>query len=663
MSLIPSIEESQDNFPEAPSGIVINIHDWKNRRQQHQKMLMGMPVLPIWYHPRRKSLIPIGSIMVDSLRHEADKNKIDFIKWLGTKHDAGLQTDLGLSPEQTRNMRDTGQPPRGFDVHHRMPLGGCATPEMMRVANDFSNLVLIRIDHEHKAIHDFLDPQITHHKTPHIVMLPVPIGYWQKPHAFEHTQSADKQEFELFCDYEIKSGTALGFALAAARTAHISLPKRQPDHIYFESSAKILMTAYPSRHRYTSSSPKRTNNQQEKKINHDVVHGKAGYIKSLATEHHNAIVHAFNLSNHEIEDMKNRGKLPSRLCLYAPHPVPQKSPDINDSTTDYSKTHILTTSTIKRELQHQFRKQFRNAKKGTIVHYIQPVFMNPWFSNKEEMPNQEDLKNVIERKSIIYKLSNNDIDVAAIYENFYAIEQNENNNKTPEIIKEKSKKRKKHNPRPRPRILTPYIACQIEIPAPRSTISPPKQQKPTITTASQITPSPPTVKAPENPSPEQRFVRWVATQYGEQMRHDLDLNNADLQLMREKGRLPRHLIVMHQIPLRACGDDTVRDEYDHFDNMVILPTHMQARFSKIIKNQVSGMQPGTQKIIDLPIIPGYWPQKMLPSERDSRGKILLDGYMENMREHNTALYRLMEAVPSYLAPKRTAQPALRLPMP
>lgn len=57
----------------------------------------------------------------------------------------------GISPEAIARMASTGKTPAGYHIHHRLPLDDGGT-------NAFDNLILIRDDVEHRAVHGYYNP-------------------------------------------------------------------------------------------------------------------------------------------------------------------------------------------------------------------------------------------------------------------------------------------------------------------------------------------------------------------------------------------------------------------------------------------------------------------------------------------------------------------------
>ncbi|GAB5390362.1 MAG: hypothetical protein Alpg2KO_33300 [Alphaproteobacteria bacterium] len=60
---------------------------------------------------------------------------------------------LGVTYKQMQVMSEKGRSPVGFNVHHKLPIGGGGT-------NDFANLCFIRNDPFHQEIHKHLDTQL-----------------------------------------------------------------------------------------------------------------------------------------------------------------------------------------------------------------------------------------------------------------------------------------------------------------------------------------------------------------------------------------------------------------------------------------------------------------------------------------------------------------------
>ncbi|OFW82643.1 MAG: hypothetical protein A2018_08025 [Alphaproteobacteria bacterium GWF2_58_20] len=74
-----------------------------------------------------------------------------FASHLATHHAEKLRI-LGIPEEQITIMRDRGEGPEGYNIHHKIPLHAGGT-------NDFSNLILMRAD-LHCHLHRFVDAKI-----------------------------------------------------------------------------------------------------------------------------------------------------------------------------------------------------------------------------------------------------------------------------------------------------------------------------------------------------------------------------------------------------------------------------------------------------------------------------------------------------------------------
>lgn len=81
---------------------------------------------------------------------EFNKVRPAFLKQLANRHANELRA-AGIAQAAIDRMASNGRPPDGYQVHHRIPLddGG---------DNSFSNLILIRDDVEHRAIHGRFNP-------------------------------------------------------------------------------------------------------------------------------------------------------------------------------------------------------------------------------------------------------------------------------------------------------------------------------------------------------------------------------------------------------------------------------------------------------------------------------------------------------------------------
>lgn len=73
-----------------------------------------------------------------------------WIKEIATQRAAELE-GAGISLEAIARMVETGKAPAGYHVHHRLPLDDGGT-------NAVNNLILIRDDVEHRAVHGYYNP-------------------------------------------------------------------------------------------------------------------------------------------------------------------------------------------------------------------------------------------------------------------------------------------------------------------------------------------------------------------------------------------------------------------------------------------------------------------------------------------------------------------------
>jgi hypothetical protein len=85
------------------------------------------------------------------LRYEFDrKERSAWLKEIGTARRQELSA-AGLSQKDMDRMAKDGKPPRGYQVHHRIPLDDGGT-------NNHDNFILIRDDVEHRALHGYYNP-------------------------------------------------------------------------------------------------------------------------------------------------------------------------------------------------------------------------------------------------------------------------------------------------------------------------------------------------------------------------------------------------------------------------------------------------------------------------------------------------------------------------
>jgi hypothetical protein len=74
----------------------------------------------------------------------------DWLKEIGIKY-ASVLSDAGIPDAEIVRMAQTGKGPTGYHVHHRLPLDDGGT-------NEYANLILIRDDVEHRAVHGYYNP-------------------------------------------------------------------------------------------------------------------------------------------------------------------------------------------------------------------------------------------------------------------------------------------------------------------------------------------------------------------------------------------------------------------------------------------------------------------------------------------------------------------------
>jgi len=123
----------------------------------------GMPVRQVTY-----TLPPMAERQ--RLRHEFNKvARKAFLEWLAA-HRRPQLIAAGMDEAQIDAMVRDGNAPPGWNVHHKLPLGGGGD-------NAMSNLVVIR-EAPHVALHQFLFPQIKHLQEGQSTraFLPVPDG-------------------------------------------------------------------------------------------------------------------------------------------------------------------------------------------------------------------------------------------------------------------------------------------------------------------------------------------------------------------------------------------------------------------------------------------------------------------------------------------------------
>ena len=99
--------------------------------------------LPSW-HLQQIDFVKQSRDAKDSLRAAFRNVRGSFLKYIATSDVVALQK-AGLTPEVIQAMASSGIAPKGYQVHHIIPVAGGGT-------NDFSNLILIRQEPDHLLI-------------------------------------------------------------------------------------------------------------------------------------------------------------------------------------------------------------------------------------------------------------------------------------------------------------------------------------------------------------------------------------------------------------------------------------------------------------------------------------------------------------------------------
>ena len=138
----------------------------------------GIPVVEVSY-------TAVDKKHVKEMRHEFTGMRRAFLKEL-----AATQTDalkqMGFSDNMI-GLLAKGESPKGFNVHHKMPLAGGGK-------NEFSNFILIKNDPYHTDIHKVSDLQIAKMNAGEtkIVKIPMPQGSVFIPPEKQQSQTAVK---------------------------------------------------------------------------------------------------------------------------------------------------------------------------------------------------------------------------------------------------------------------------------------------------------------------------------------------------------------------------------------------------------------------------------------------------------------------------------------
>ncbi|MDG9882466.1 HNH endonuclease [Pseudomonas sp. GD04058] len=131
--------------------------DWFNARKAS-----GLADAAIVYHPKGACMLHGFTIeavpytrKLDRALYASERARFDSVRpaWLKSVALSHRQEllDAGLSAAVVDRMEKDGKVPPGYEVHHRLPLDDGGT-------NAFSNLILMRNDIEHIAVHGRYNP-------------------------------------------------------------------------------------------------------------------------------------------------------------------------------------------------------------------------------------------------------------------------------------------------------------------------------------------------------------------------------------------------------------------------------------------------------------------------------------------------------------------------
>ena len=90
---------------------------------------------------------------VDAKGRTREGMRSKFLKHLGREHAEELKKQLGFSDKAIKEMAKYGHAPKGYNVHHKLPLHGGGK-------NEFSNFILTPLCPHDQWHHDVMDPQI-----------------------------------------------------------------------------------------------------------------------------------------------------------------------------------------------------------------------------------------------------------------------------------------------------------------------------------------------------------------------------------------------------------------------------------------------------------------------------------------------------------------------
>ncbi len=90
---------------------------------------------------------------VDAKGRTREGMRSKFLKHLGREHAEELKKQLGFSDKAIKEMAKYGHAPKGYNVHHKLPLHGGGK-------NEFSNFILTPLCPHDQWHHDVMDPQL-----------------------------------------------------------------------------------------------------------------------------------------------------------------------------------------------------------------------------------------------------------------------------------------------------------------------------------------------------------------------------------------------------------------------------------------------------------------------------------------------------------------------
>lgn len=117
----------------------------------------GMPLKKVKYkvpsYAERRESRKAFDGYVDSYGRRHEGMRARFLKYLGREHAEELKKQLGFSDKAIKDMAKYGAAPKGYNVHHKLPLHGGGK-------NEFSNFILTPLCPHDQWHHDVMDPQL-----------------------------------------------------------------------------------------------------------------------------------------------------------------------------------------------------------------------------------------------------------------------------------------------------------------------------------------------------------------------------------------------------------------------------------------------------------------------------------------------------------------------